>query len=180
MPLSPSTWSWLLGATLALLLVQTLRLRWWRTRSRMRRRRRALRARDGERAAAELLSSLGHRVVEHQPERVWRVEVDGDAHDVQLRADYLTRRGGRAYVAEVKTGARAPSIETAATRRQLLEYRLAYDVDGILLVDMEAGSVREVGFPLVPERVRRSQSNAWPAIVLALLATALLALALRS
>jgi hypothetical protein len=49
-------------------------------------------------------------------------------------------------VAEVKSGKLAPRIETAATRRQLLEYRVAFDVDGVLLVDEEAGRVSEIVF----------------------------------
>jgi hypothetical protein len=56
--------------------------------------------------------------------------------------------GGLRYVAEVKTGAFAPRLETAATRRQLLEYRIAFDVDGVLLVDADAERVRLVEFPL--------------------------------
>jgi hypothetical protein len=55
-------------------------------------------------------------------------------------------RGGRRFVAEVKTGAQAPSLATAATRRQLLEYRQVFAVDGVLLVDVEAGRVAEVLF----------------------------------
>ncbi len=51
-------------------------------------------------------------------------------------------------VAEVKTGERAPSLTTAATRRQLLEYAVAYGADGVLLVDPEAGAIREVDFAL--------------------------------
>ncbi len=50
-------------------------------------------------------------------------------------------------MAEVKTGAAAPQLSTAATRRQLLEYRVAFDVDGVLLVDAEAGRVQRVVFP---------------------------------
>ena len=66
---------------------------------------------------------------------------------IALRADLLVERGGRRYVAEVKTGEAAPSLATAATRRQLLEYLIAYRVDGVLLVDAERGSVHEVEFP---------------------------------
>lgn len=76
-----------------------------------------------------------------------RVEVDGTPIDVPIRVDLVVRRGRRSYVAEVKTGAQAPRIEHAPTRRQLLEYRMAMAVDGALLVDAEAGRVREVVFP---------------------------------
>ena len=69
-------------------------------------------------------------------------------HPIVVRADLLVSRGARRFVAEVKTGARAPRIETAATRRQLLEYAVAYDVDGVLLVDMEEHTISEVEFPM--------------------------------
>jgi hypothetical protein len=49
-------------------------------------------------------------------------------------------------VAEVKTGRWAPRLETAATRRQLLEYRFAFDVDGVLLVDADADRVSSIEF----------------------------------
>ena len=50
-------------------------------------------------------------------------------------------------MAEVKTGRLAPRLETSATRRQLLEYRVAFDVDGVLLVDVDAGRVHSLEFP---------------------------------
>ena len=54
----------------------------------------------------------------------------GDDTDASMTE--LTQIGGDqlACVAEVKTGRLAPRIDTPATRRQLLEYRLAFDVDG--------------------------------------------------
>ena len=64
------------------------------------------------------------------------------------RADYLVARNVERYVAEVKTGRLAPRIDTATTRRQLLEYRLAFDVDGVLLVDAESAKVHRIVFPL--------------------------------
>jgi hypothetical protein len=73
--------------------------------------------------------------------------VDGESVPVTVRADYLVVRAGRRYVAEVKTGSTAPSAHHVATRRQLLEYRHAFEVDGVLLVDPEEDSVSEVSFP---------------------------------
>lgn len=140
-----------IGAVLvaAIVLVEAGRLaigRWWR---RSLSRRRAQRARAGELEAEELLEGLGFEVVERQPRRSFTLEVDGEPHLVELRADLLVARRGRRLVAEVKTGQRAPRIETRATRRQLLEYRIAYqDADGVLLVDAPAGEVHEVVFPL--------------------------------
>ena len=54
---------------------------------------------------------------------------------------------GEIFVAEVKTGDEAPRMSTAATRRQLLEYHVAFDVDGVLLVCPELGTIQRIEFP---------------------------------
>ena len=101
----------------------------------------------GERDAEELLGELGYQVIDRQVSLHWSIECDGQPHPVDLRADMLVERDGQRYVAEVKTGLSAPSLRLAATRRQLLEYAIAYQVDSVLLVDMAARTVREVRFP---------------------------------
>ena len=137
------------GALLLLFaLVQSLRL-WWRAFAR----RHALasareRGAAGEVRAEALLRRLGFRVLGRQVGTRYGVGLDGTRVAVDLRADYLVAHGGRRYVAEVKTGRLAPRLDTATTRRQLLEYRVAFDVDGVLLVDAEADRVHEVDFPL--------------------------------
>ncbi len=148
----------LLAAALLVLvfaLVQSFRLAW-----RGFARRRALasaRARGaaGEARAEGLLRRRGFRVLGRQVATSYGVGVDGAHVPVDLRADYLVAHGGRRYVAEVKTGRLAPRIDTPATRRQLLEYRVAFDVDGVLLVDAEADRVHTVEFPLPSGAARR-------------------------
>lgn len=108
---------------------------------------RAARAGEGEREAAGFLEAAGFEVEAAQATGGYDVEVDGEAVEVPLRADYLVRKDGRRWVAEVKTGGVAPRIRTPATRRQLLEYLVAFDVDGVLLVDAERGVVHDVRFP---------------------------------
>jgi hypothetical protein len=78
------------------------------------------------------------------------VSVSGREVEVRLFADLLVARGRKRYVAEVKTGAVAPRIDNAPTRRQLLEYLFAFGVDGVLLVDASADRVHEVVFSLPP------------------------------
>ena len=58
---------------------------------------------------------------------------------------------------EVKTGERALDLRHGPTRRQLLEYRQAFAVDGVLLVDAEGRSVRSVRFPRGGELSRPSR-----------------------
>lgn len=121
----------------------------WLSRGRARRanRKRQRRARRGEERARRVLRRAGFRVEESQPRESWWMIVDGRDVEVHVRADYLVSRFRRTYVAEVKTGDLAPDPTYPPTRRQLLEYSLAFDVDGILLVDVEEGEVLEVGFP---------------------------------
>jgi hypothetical protein len=125
---------------------------WYR---RLRLRARWAHARRIEREAAALLSDLGYQVLERQAEATYTLLVDGQPTRVSLRADYLVARAGRRFVAEVKSGRDAPRLETAATRRQLLEYGMAFHVDGLLLVDGETREVREVAFPRDPRRTGR-------------------------
>lgn len=113
--------------------------------------RRVRRAQQGEREAVALLEADGYRVIEQQLRGRWWVEVDGCEHPVEVIADLLVERDGWRYIAEVKTGDLATDPTRPATRRQLLEYLLAFDPDGLLLVDMDQGTIHEVGFPGLEE-----------------------------
>lgn len=140
---------WLVVAVLVailfafLALVQTLRL----ARPSRRQRRRMVRAQAGEAEAARLLEAAGYEVESAQVTMPWPVRGDDELLEIALRCDYLVTKNQLRFVAEVKTGQSAPSLQSAGTRRQLLEYLLAYDVDGVLLVDMEAQRIIEVTFP---------------------------------
>ena len=123
---------------------------WLRARSRVGREnaRRGRVARRAEREAERLLESAGFEILERQVTHDWPMDVGGERVTARLRADLRVRRDGVEYVAEVKTGAAARAT-APATRRQLLEYLLAFDVDGVLLVDMEEEEVLSVDFPRV-------------------------------
>ena len=130
--------------------------------------------------AARLLERLGYEVLGRQVRTSFDLAVDGQRVPVELRADYVVALGERRFVAEVKSGRRAPRIETATTRRQLLEYRMAFDVDGVLLVDGETSRVSEIVFDVPSLRAIRARSPHWAspfaagAVVGAALATILL------
>jgi hypothetical protein len=139
-----------LAAGLLLALALTLGFAARRALRRWQRRRQWQRAQGAEFAAPRLLEQHGYGVIGAQVEGGYSLVVDGAPSHVSLRADYVVVRKGRRYVAEVKSGRLAPRLETAATRRQLLEYRVAFDVDGVLLVDAEARRVHQVEFPVTP------------------------------
>lgn len=134
----------LLAAALALAVAWVLVLVVQRAWRRARMRGRFSRAAEGEREACALLERRGFVIEGAQVLGGYDVLVDGTPVAIGVRADYIVSRRGVRYVAEVKTGRSAPRIETAATRRQLLEYRHAFDVDGVLLVDADAREVHVI------------------------------------
>ncbi|MBE7452849.1 MAG: hypothetical protein HS111_38045 [Kofleriaceae bacterium] len=139
----------LIAATVAALLVVVTLLRALAARGRRRTaRRRARVALAGEARAEALLADAGFAVLDRQVAHTWQIAVDDDVHEAALRCDFLVARDGQRWVAEVKTGDLAPSLTTTATRRQLLEYQVAYAAAGVALVDATAGTVREVRFEL--------------------------------
>jgi len=126
-----------------------IRLGRWVLRHRIARTRR-LGAR-GEARAERLLAAAGWKVLEREVAARGVVRVDGEDLEYVVRADALVRRGRRTCVAEFKGGAGSSRITSRATRRQLLEYAVLFDADGILLVDADAGRIHEVSFPLLEE-----------------------------
>lgn len=145
--LPPAPWLLLIGM-LGLLLLAAL-WGWRRAATRVGRANRARQrtARKAETEAEKLLASLGFAILERQPTVRWHLEIDGESQEVASRADLLVEGGGRLYVADVKSGDEAPRPDRPATRRQLLEYLLAFEADGALLVDMRRRRVRSVSFP---------------------------------
>jgi len=101
----------------------------------------------GERAALRLLRRRGYRVLGTQVSGAVLVVVDGAERRFPVRADALLRRRERRFVAEIKAGAVAARLGNRGTRRQLMEYAHAFDVDGVLLVDAARGEILEVEFP---------------------------------
>jgi hypothetical protein len=159
--LPPQLWLVLLGSAVLLAAVQSARLAWqgfWRRRSIIIRRERG---EAGEIRAENLLRDCGFGILGRQVAVSYPVHIDGQPVAIDLRADYLVSYGDKRYVAEVKTGRAAPRIDTSATRRQLLEYRIAFDVDGVLLVDAEADRVHAVEFPLGLTETPRPSRIAW-------------------
>ncbi len=137
-------WPWLPVVLLVLLLVFLWRRAATRT-SRANRARQRVAGR-GEEHAELLLERAGYTIDDRQVTAHWTMWVDGAPQEVRCRADLIVSRRRRCYVAEVKTGDRAPDPTLPATRRQLLEYERAFDVDGLLLVDIPGERIREVAF----------------------------------
>jgi hypothetical protein len=122
------------------------RLWWDKRRTARATRQRFKRGEEGELLAEQLLREAGFSIVERQIQGVWELIVDGEPQTVRVYADFLVEDDTGRYIAEAKTGEVAANIGRAATRRQLLEYRHVFDVDGICLVDVENDSIHWVDF----------------------------------
>jgi hypothetical protein len=129
---------------LAVAVLAALRRRWRSARAR----RRARIAVAAESAGERLLVRHGYAIRERQVRVVWAPLLDGEPVPTELRVDVIVEKDGEVLAAEIKSGSEAPRLETAATRRQLLEYRVAFAVDGVLLVEPAANSIRRVDFPI--------------------------------
>jgi membrane protein implicated in regulation of membrane protease activity len=140
--------AWLVTLALAVMLLIAL-LGWWRAATRLSRRNRVRQraARKAESQAERLLERHGFKILDRQLVTSWLLQVDGESEEVTSRVDLLVERGGRVYVADVKSGGQAPDPRRPATRRQMLEYLLAFDADGALVVDMSCREIRSVAFP---------------------------------
>jgi len=155
MNIGPAKLPWLELLLVGVVVVVALTL--WSTGQRKRQRRWS-RAQAAEATAAKLLRRLGYEVLGAQVETSYTMVVDGQPVSVALRADYLVARGGAHYIAEVKSGKQAPKLGHPATRRQLLEYLVAFEVQGVLLVDGETEQVHEVEFPLQQSQLASSHA----------------------
>lgn len=116
------------------------------------------RARTLEKRALHFLEEQGFRCVETQVEKEAFFYLDGRKVPFRVRVDYLLERGGKRYVAEVKTGKQVETPEHPSVRRQLLEYALLFAPYSVLFVDGERKSVHEVSFPW---RISPSKALGW-------------------
>lgn len=150
LPPSPFVLVVALAIALLFVLVGVALAGWWaRVQSRSRNRV----AQRGEVEAEHILAEAGFAIVSRQTTARWRMAVDGEEVTVGVRADLIVERRGKRYVAEVKTGERAPEPCLPATRRQLLEYSLVFGGGCVLLVDVPGRAVHAVTFPEFDRRV---------------------------
>ena len=132
---------------LGLLVVQSLRLLWLRGRAARQMTRSRLLGEAGERRAEAVLEREGYEILERQTLGGYQLKVDGAPVSINLRADFIAKKDGQIVLAEVKAGRDNATASVRATRRQLLEYTLAFDVDALALVDVTNERVIQIEFP---------------------------------
>jgi len=116
---------------------------WLRTK---RLRKRFSKSRQAEKEAEKILKRNGYAIIDAQKSKPLLVTIGDKVHHYLVRIDYLARKKGKIYVVEVKSGEKIPYITNRETRRQMLEYYLAYQPSGILLLNMKNKSISEVKF----------------------------------
>ncbi|SCA63858.1 Uncharacterized protein SCG7086_BG_00120 [Chlamydiales bacterium SCGC AG-110-P3] len=107
------------------------------------------RLRRGVRAEAKtgkILRSYGYHLIDTQVPLALTMWINQQPHQYTVRPDGLAVRGRRRYLVEVKTGSTATDPTYVLTRRQLLEYSCAARVDGILFVNADRHTVKEIQF----------------------------------
>jgi hypothetical protein len=110
--------------------------------------------RKAEKSAIKLLMQEGYKIISTQKSVPVITYIDGKPYKNYVKADFIVRKGLKKYVAEIKTGDKAPQANNAATRRQLLEYYLAYKPTGIILVDMNERRIKTIEFSIGTNPVR--------------------------
>lgn len=114
------------------------------------------RAKAAEKKAVVLLQKWGYTIIDVQLREKVVITIDGKPHESTIRADILVRKGFKRYIVEVKTGQQtSPTLPNV--RRQLLEYWLVYQPDGMLLLDMEKEVLKEICFDQIATRRRLAQ-----------------------
>lgn len=93
--------------------------------------------------AAEMLQEHGYRVTARAAVKFIDFDIGGRDHRQRVKADLVVRRGLKKFVVEVNAKA-AGGVRNADIRRRLLEYQVAFGPDGILAVDLDRGTIREI------------------------------------
>ena len=109
-------------------------------------RKRFSKSRQAEKEAEKILRKKGYAIIDAQKSKPLLITIGDKIHRYLVRIDYLARKRGKVYVVEVKSGEKIPYITNRETRRQMLEYYLAYQPSGILLLNMKNKSISEVKF----------------------------------
>jgi hypothetical protein len=133
-------------AIIACLLVALISHKWRNFKNTRLRKKRFARGERMEAKAAILLKKRGFDILSSQEVFYHHYRSDGIDKKAQLQVDYVVSKKGKTYLVEVKSGALATQIENKSTRRQILEYSVAIDSDGVYLLDMEKESLQKVEF----------------------------------
>lgn len=112
-----------------------------------------------EQKAAKYLMAKGFSIIGDQLEYEHNYYVNKEEFTSKINIDYLVERQGEVFVVEVKSGKSAISIKNRGTRRQLLEYAVAIECDGLYLLDMENKDLKLIEFTFPNRTIKRTSNN---------------------
>lgn len=150
--LHTSTITIIICSIAGILLLRYIILKIEKQRAQYRHSKKVLKGLKEEKRAAKLLEQHGYTVREFHPKVAYTLHVDNSSERITLELDYIVEKNNKKYVAEVKSGEHTSSILYAPTRRQLLEYAVATDFDGYLLVQTHTNTIQEIRFPISKKR----------------------------
>lgn len=101
-----------------------------------------------EHEAQHLLKKEGYNIISHHAPLLYTIKQDNIPIPIQLELDYVVSKNGKTFFAEVKSGEHTATIHYAPTRRQMLEYAVAGNYNGYLLVDMFHKKIHHIEFPI--------------------------------
>ena len=114
-------------------------------------RRSSIRGQVQEKRARKQLQKMGFKIIKDHPTAEVGWWIDGVWTVTMITADYLVQRDGEVGLVEVKSG-RTASTTHRKTRRQLLEYQHAFEVNAIFLYDAERSRLERIEFESIFSR----------------------------
>jgi Holliday junction resolvase-like predicted endonuclease len=112
-----------------------------------------------EQKAAKFLTSRGFTIIGEQVEYQHTYLINGEENSSKISIDYLVEKNSKVFVVEVKSGKSAISIKNRSTRRQLLEYAVTIECDGLYLLDMENKELQLIEFKFPNSELKSKNNN---------------------
>ncbi len=128
-------------------------------------------ARKAVQTAVEILKAQGYRILDVERHCPVTVGVDDRQYRHMIVVDIIVKRQGKTYLVEVKSGKQTRRLNSARSRRQLLEYYSVYKPDGIILLEPDSGKMRYVSFRTAGGHHLQRAGRNWGFMVLGILLT---------
>lgn len=99
--------------------------------------------------AVAILENEGYEVISGKQKIAIHIMLDDQPLESRLFVDYFASMDGEQYIVKLAKNRKPLELTGSAIRDRLLPYQLLYDdIDGILYIDAEAGSIRKIIFTL--------------------------------
>ncbi|ANE48062.1 hypothetical protein SY83_19185 [Paenibacillus swuensis] len=102
---------------------------------------------EGE--AVSILQDTGYEIIHGKKRIPLRVHLDVQTLESRLFIDYFARKEGEVFAVKVAKNRSPVELTGSGLRDGLLIYQLLYeDVDGVLYIDPDAGTLRKIKFEM--------------------------------